>query len=197
MTYAELRAAAEATVGEDGVAAALRDEWKLLPTSADKRLRCLALVQRLWSLSGRSGPAVIVYFSPPFYPHVKASPSPLHEAVAEVAAGHPEIPLVTCEYFPFLSDMSYLRLDSDIEASALTANMPLWHAPGDPDYPGGYSLPLEAIRQLDLPVVNLGPYGRGAHQRGERALMSYSFAVLPQLVYETIMKLATAPEASR
>ena len=34
-------------------------------------------------------------------------------------------------------------------------------------------------------------------QRGERVLMSYSFGVLPQLVYETIMKLATLPVASR
>ena len=197
MTYAELRDAAVAAVGEDGVAEALRDEWKRLSISADKRVRSLALVQRLWKTLGLSGPAVVVYFSPPFYPHVKASPSPLHEAVAEVAAGHPEIPLVTCEYFPFLSDMSYLRLDSEMETLALTQNMPVWQTPGEPGYPGAYSLPLEAIRQLDLPVVNLGPYGKGAHQRGERVLMSYSFAVLPQLVYETIMKLATLPEASR
>jgi arginine utilization protein RocB len=92
--------------------------------------------------------------------------------------------------------MSYLRLDDEIETSSLTRNMPVWQAPGELGYPGAYSLPLEAMRQLDLPVVNLGPYGRGAHQRDERVLMSYSFRVLPQLVYETIMKLATVPEAS-
>ena len=86
--------------------------------------------------------------------------------------------------------MSYLRLDPEIETSALIRNMPVWHPPDEAVSPGAYSLPLEAIRRLDLPVVNLGPYGSGAHQRGERALMSYSFGILPQLLYETVKELA-------
>jgi arginine utilization protein RocB len=175
--------------GKAAVAEALADEWSRLPATADKRLRSLAQVQRLWSISGLSGPAVIIYYSPPFYPHVKASPCLLHTAVAKVTEGHPEIPLVEREYFPFLSDMSYLRLDPGIETSTLIRNMPVWQS-GDEATPGAYSLPLEEIRRLDLPVVNLGPYGRGAHQRGERALMSYSFGILPQLVYETVSELA-------
>ncbi len=55
--------------------------------------------------------------------------------------------------------------------------------------PGSYRLPFEAMRQLNLPVVNLGPYGKGAHQPGERVLMSYAFGELPQLVYEVIAHL--------
>jgi arginine utilization protein RocB len=190
MTYESLRLHAESTRGEAAVAQALAEEWSRLPATADKRLRSLYQVQRLWSISGLFGPAVIIYYSPPFYPHVKASPCSLHAAVAGVAEKHPEIPLAEREYFPFLSDMSYLRLDPEIETSALIRNMPVWQSPGEPTLPGAYSLPLEAIRQLDLPVVNLGPYGRGAHQRGERVLMSYSFGVLPQLVYETVKELA-------
>ena len=46
------------------------------------------------------------------------------------------------------------------------------------------------IRALDLPVVNLGVYGKGAHQRGERVLMSYSFGTLPRLIVETLERLA-------
>jgi arginine utilization protein RocB len=38
-------------------------------------------------------------------------------------------------------------------------------------------------------VINLGPYGRGVHQSGEGVLMSYSFGILPQLIYEVIERL--------
>ena len=50
--------------------------------------------------------------------------------------------------------------------------------------PGSYHLPFKDIQELGLPIVNFGPYGFGAHQRGERVLMSYSFGVLPQLLYD-------------
>jgi arginine utilization protein RocB len=195
MTYSNLRVSAVSTVGEAGVTQALAEEWEHLPEIMDKRVRSVHQVTRLWSISGLSGPAIIIYFAPPFYPHVRGTPSPLHEAVAKVAEAHPELPLVQQEYYPFVSDLSYLRLDPDIASSALIQNMPIWQEPDEPKHPGAYSLPLEAIRQLDLPVVNLGPYGRGAHQRGERVLMSYSFGVLPQLLYETIAELATPSEA--
>jgi arginine utilization protein RocB len=191
MTYESLRLQAESLRGQAAVREALAEEWGRLPEGADKRLRSLAQVQRLWSISGLSGPAVIIYYSPPFYPHVKASPCALHAAVARVAERHPEIPLIEREYFPFLSDMSYLRLDPEIETTSLIRNMPVWQSPDGPTSPGAYTLPLEAIRRLDLPVVNLGPYGQGAHQRGERVLMSYSFDILPQLVYETVKELAS------
>ena len=97
--------------------------------------------------------------------------------------------LVQQEYFPLLSDLSYLRLDPDIDCSALSANMPVWSESGAPPHPGSYSLPLAAIQELALPVADFGVYGRGAHQRSERVLMSYSFGVLPELIYEVIEHL--------
>ena len=65
------------------------------------------------------------------------------------------------DYFPLISDMSYLRLDPDIDPAALIANLPIWNdAPMSAAFarPGSYRLPLEGMRQLNLPVVNLGPY---------------------------------------
>jgi arginine utilization protein RocB len=117
-------------------------------------------------------------------------PCRLHTIARAVAEVHPELQLEVQEYFPFISDMSYLRLDADFESSALTTNIPTWQEPGTTLRPGGYHLPLEAIQELGLPVINLGPYGKGAHQAGERVLMSYSFGILPQLICEVILKLA-------
>ncbi len=195
LTYVELRALAAAAVGEARVAAALDAEWARWPAETDSRTRCLHLARRLWALGGLRGPAVVIFFAPPFYPHVAEAPCALHAAVRAVAAAHPTLRLRMEEFFPFLSDMSYLRLDAGLDVAALAANMPVWQAEESEPRAGAYRLPLEAIARLNLAVVNLGPYGKGAHQRGERALMSLSFGALPELVYETIERLGegTAP----
>ncbi|HEV7129700.1 MAG TPA: M20/M25/M40 family metallo-hydrolase, partial [Ktedonobacterales bacterium] len=189
LTYAELCARAARHAGAEEVARELADEWARWPAELDKRERSLHLVRRLWSLSGATGPAIVVYYSPPYYPHVAATNGALHAAVRAVMAVHPELDLIERAYYPYISDMSYLRLDAGVDTAALTANMPVWTEPAAAPRPGAYSLPLEEMRALDLPVVNLGPYGRGAHQRGEAVLMSYSFGVLPQLLWEVIEEL--------
>jgi arginine utilization protein RocB len=113
--------------------------------------------------------------------------------MASVAAAHPELQLQTVEFYPYISDMSYLRLDPGMYLAALKANMPLW-SDEFPPVGGAYSLPLDEIARLGLPMINLGPYGWGAHQRGERLLQSYSFGVLPQLIVEVVERLSALNE---
>jgi arginine utilization protein RocB len=189
LTWQELWAGCVARLGEEAVAAALDDAWTRLPGGIDSRERSMRLAHALWTLSGREGPATVLYYSPPYYPHIAAAPCELHTAVAEVASSHPDLQLSVEEFYPFISDMSYLQLDTAADLTALTANMPTWRADGASPRDGEYSLPLAEITALGLPVVNFGPYGAGAHQRGERLLMSYSFETLPQLLLETIERL--------
>jgi arginine utilization protein RocB len=189
LTYAELYRETAARLGEVRVRALLSEEGARLPADLDARERSLWLVQRLWAESGRSGPAIVLYYSPPYYPHVAARPGALHAAVAAVAQAHPELNLTIEEFYPYISDMSYLRLDPNFDVAALAANLPQWREPQDPPLPGAYTLPFEAIRALDMPFVDLGPFGGGVHQRGEWVLASYSFGVVPQLVYEAIGRL--------
>ncbi len=189
LTYAELYQEMVQRLGEQQVASELHAEWEQQPTTLDTRERSLHLVHRLWTLSGRQGPAVVLYYSPPYYPHVSATPGPLQDAITEVITAHPEIPLVQQEYFPYLSDLSYLRLDADVDPSILKTNMPIWKEPTAQET-RGYYLPLETIEKLNIPVVNFGVYGQGAHQRNEAVLMSYSFGTLPELICETIERLA-------
>jgi arginine utilization protein RocB len=194
MTLAELRAATEARLGVEAVSADLAALNEASTATLDKRERSLCLAQRLWTLSGFSGPAVVLYYSPPYYPHAQAAPGALHKAMAAVAMDHPELQLQSVEFYPYISDMSYLRLDSGMDLSALKANMPLW-SDEFPPASGAYSLPLDEIARLGLPMINLGPYGWGAHQRGERLLQSYSFGVLPQLIVEVIERLCVLNDA--
>jgi arginine utilization protein RocB len=189
LTWQELREGCVARLGEDAVAKALEGAWTRLPDVLDSRERSMRLAHALWTLSGREGPAIVLYYSPPYYPHIAAAPCELHTAVAEVASSHSDLQLSVEEFYPFISDMSYLQLDTAADLTALTANMPVWRADGASPRAGDYPLPLAEVAALGLPVVNFGPYGAGAHQRGERLLMSYSFETLPRLLLETIERL--------
>ncbi|HET9110433.1 MAG TPA: M20/M25/M40 family metallo-hydrolase [Ktedonobacterales bacterium] len=189
VTWAELRAEVAARQGEAALASALAEEWARWPAETDKRERSVRLVECLWTLSERAGPAIVLFFAPPYYPAVPAVPSPLLDALRETLAAHPDERLVEEEFFPLLSDMSYLRLDPSVDATALCENMPVWRDAAAAT-PGGYHVPLEEMRSLDMPVINIGPYGRDLHQRGERALMSFSFATAPRVIDETIIRLA-------
>ncbi|MBV9229892.1 MAG: M20/M25/M40 family metallo-hydrolase [Chloroflexi bacterium] len=190
LSYAELYSETVQLLGEERVTAELTAEWEHWPATLDKRERSLHIVRRLWALSGRQGPAVVIYYAPPYYPSVAPTPGVLQDAVTAVVEAHPELQLKQQPYFPYLSDMSYLRLDPGVDLAALTANMPVWSASAFSALPGSYNLPLEAIQQLALPAINWGPFGCGAHKRDEGVLMSYTFGVLPQLLYETVECLA-------
>jgi arginine utilization protein RocB len=193
LTLAELRSVAETKLGVEALNSDLAALSAALPATLDKREHSLQLAQRLWTLSGLSGPAVVLYYSPPYYPHAQASSGALRDAMAAVAAAHPELLLQMVEFYPYISDMSYLRLDPGMDLASLKANMPLW-SDAFPAASGTYSLPLDEIARLGLPMINLGPYGWSAHQRGERLLQSYSFGVLPQLIVEVIERLGALDE---
>lgn len=193
LTYSELYRETEQRLGRERVESELAIEWERWPMQLDKRERSLHITYKLWTMSGRSGPAIVIYYAPPYYPHVTATPGALQQAIDAVIARHPELSLVHKEYYPYLSDISYLRLDPDTDVSALTANMPVWRELSDAVHlPGSYSLPLYEIAMLNMPVANFGPYGQGAHQRDEAMLMSYSFGVLPQLLCEVIESIENA-----
>ncbi len=92
-TYARLSQDLKGRLGGQRLDGEIAAAWEALSAGLDARGRCLHLVLHLWALSGRGGPAIVVYYSPPFIPHVAATPGPLHEAVHAVAAAHPELHL--------------------------------------------------------------------------------------------------------
>ena len=43
------------------------------------------------------------------------------------------------------------------------------------------------MQELDLPVADIGSYGKDAHQFTERVEMGYTYEVLPEILYKTMM----------
>jgi len=151
---------------------------------ADPRERSRLIVQDLWLRSGirseLSGPAIISFLSPPYYPHGSIDIQEERTSVfvkAAISAARRN-GLTIKHFYPYISDNSYLRIPAD--GANLGNLMPLWRR--------GYSIPLDDIAALNLPVVNIGPWGVDAHKRTERVFAPYSFGVVPKIMEDVIRR---------
>jgi len=90
--------------------------------------------------------------------------------------------LVYKKFFPYISDLSYAAAPKDPKIIENFKN-------NMPGFGTKYDLPLEDMQKLDLPVLDIGAFGKDAHRFTERIEKKYSFEVAPVLVYKTIMNL--------
>lgn len=184
-TFSEVRRLAVGKAGESAVKVAL-DTARLAGRNADVRETGFAMIAALLDLLGDTDPVVVLAFLPPFYPYISPDRGPFGAAVRSVIGGRRtgDGKAVTLEeFYPYISDMSYLRLEPEIRKSlsGLTDEMPGW---GEL-----YSLDVDTIGRVDLPVVNAGPCGYGAHQPEERVDVDYSFRTLPGLILDIVAGL--------
>ena len=191
ITYEQLYSQVKAEMGEalDEIIAEFTEK-----TVTDDRIDArdfarlqVELVHKHWS---DREPVVIVYFSPPYYPHIhvkgerqleKNLMAAVHEAINTTET---EYQLVSKKFFPYIADLSYAAAPSDRQIIATLKN-------NTPGFGTKYELPLAAMADLNLPVLNIGPFGKDAHQFTERIEKNYSFKVAPELVYKTINNLLT------
>lgn len=189
LTYTELYDKIKGEIG-DKIDDVMKDfENKMLEDSSiDQRDFSLKMVEKLHGLWSDKDPVVIIYFTPPYYPHIyiegkeEKEKALLNAVKNAVDTTECEYKLVYKKFFPYISDLSYGACPKDPEIiSALKNNMP--------GFGSKYYLPLEDMQKLDLPVLDIGSFGKDAHKFTERIEKKYSFEVAPELVYKTIMNL--------
>lgn len=151
----------------------------------DRNTKIVEYVHNMWS---DKNPVVIVYFSQPYYPHIyiegkEPKEKALLDAVADaVDTTKTDYKLVYKKFFPYISDLSYgAAPKEDSIVAAFKENMP--------GFGTVYDLPLADMQELNLPVLDIGSFGKDAHKFTERIEKKYTFEVAPELVYKTIMNL--------
>ncbi|USY32641.1 M20/M25/M40 family metallo-hydrolase [Bacillus velezensis] len=154
------------------------------------RMRCFKAVEELQKLDPEQGAKVIIFYAPPYLPHnyLKEESTRdrllqhvIQEAVDKTAASTGET-FVFKKFFPYLADGSFLSLhETDEEVSAFIDNFPGWDVIG--------TIPFKEIRELNIPSVNIGVYGKDGHKWTERVYKPYTFHVLPELIQQTTMHL--------
>ena len=154
----------------------------------DERLYALKMVEAVHGIWSDQNPVVIAYFSPPYYPHIyvkgesELEKNLLNAVNKAIESTESNYHILMKKFYPYISDLSYGAAPREKNAiDSLKDNMP--------GFGSKYSLPLEEMQELNLPVVNIGPFGKDAHKFTERLEEDYSFNVAPRLVCRTIEEL--------
>ena len=145
----------------------------------DDREKSLRIADTLMIQCQELAPAIVLLFAPPYYPAVNSSNDELItqcvEYVKEQGPAKFELPVQQVHYFNGISDLSYVNYQDDGEGwTVFKSNTPVWGT--------SYSIPFDAMKELQAPVLNVGPLGKDAHKRTERLHMKSAFEEVPVLV---------------
>jgi len=169
--------------------------WK--DSDMDIRLYCCRLVEELHRFDENRSPVCIVFYSSLYSPRIALSKDNPREHRLQIAVRKAvegvqdkyQHPIVIRQFFPYISDMSFVSLsDDEAGIDAYKANMPAW---GNRHY-----VPFDEIRKLNVPIVNIGPYGFDAHKKWERVELTYSLEIVPKLIVSVIDGLWNSPATS-
>ncbi|UOQ42633.1 M20/M25/M40 family metallo-hydrolase [Halobacillus salinarum] len=149
------------------------------------------LVQNLAALCKDLGPMIILFYSPPFYPSVSSHSDKMIQHGAQVAMDYAKeeygVEVQEVEYFTGLSDLSFIGpVSSKSPIENLIEQMPIQGK--------GFLLPTDVMESITMPIINIGPLGKDAHQWTERLELSYSFEMLPKILAKTITHFFETPE---
>ncbi|MGN7399240.1 M20/M25/M40 family metallo-hydrolase [Cytobacillus praedii] len=156
----------------------------------DTRMFATRVVEEAWKWMADKSPAIILFYSSLYSPRIELTGKTdkeqalihaLEQAVEQVQPEYP-YPIVTRNFFPYISDMSFVALSDDEEGiRAVSDNNPGWGTKQFVEY--------SDIRNLNVPVINIGPYGVDAHKKLERMEMAYSLDIVPNITNLVIQGL--------
>ncbi|MGP7818939.1 M20/M25/M40 family metallo-hydrolase [Niallia sp. 01092] len=157
----------------------------------DDRMIAFEMVEALQNLDPEKKPRVIIFFAPPFLPSNTLQNDErsieLKQIIANVLESSGEKykeSFSLRNYFPYLCDGSFLAFHGNAaEIETIKANFPGM----DQLFP----LALEEMKELNIPALNIGVYGKGGHKWTERVYKPYSFHTLPLIIREVTEKLLT------
>ncbi|PUB11465.1 M20/M25/M40 family metallo-hydrolase [Paenisporosarcina sp. OV554] len=162
----------------------------LQQTDLDTRMFAVRVVEETWKWMPDKNPTIILFYSSLYSPRIEVTGKSdkeqnlldaLDMAVETVQPNYPH-PIVTKNFFPYISDMSFVALSDDESGiSAVSTNNPGWGTKHYVDY--------EAIRAINVPVINIGPYGYDAHKQYERMERDFTLNIVPNLTNEVLKNL--------
>lgn len=151
----------------------------------DDREKSIRIVDQLMIRCQELAPATVLLYAPPYYPAINSSNHPLVIQSIELMKKTAQTFAIEVEqihYFNGICDLSYVNYTDDSnEWLAFERNTPVW---GDT-----YSIPFKEMSALQGPVLNVGPFGKDAHQKTERLHVDSAFKEMPVMIDKLIKSL--------
>ena len=156
----------------------------------DERDFAIKVIGEVVRLSPDRDPKIVVAFAPPYYPHLRnkgESQKEKHlmgvvDRLQKYGKESFDMEWRVNRFHKGISDMSYCGLQD-------AQDVLLMLKPNMPTFGYSYTLPLEEMAKLNVPVVNVGPWGKDAHKFTERLHMPFAYEIAPQLLKFTVMGL--------
>jgi arginine utilization protein RocB len=153
----------------------------------DDREKSIRIADKLMIQCQELAPAIILLFAPPYYPAVNSSNDPLiikSVQLMKETASKFDLDVSQIHYFNGICDLSYVQYSDNVDGlTTFERNAPVW---GDT-----YTIPFAEMLQLQAPVLNVGPFGKDAHQRTERLHVDSGFIHTPFMLESLIKSMFT------
>ncbi len=156
----------------------------------DLRDFSVSVIEEAWKWSVDKSPVAVIYYSSLFSARIEMTgKTPKEKALLDsvkasidLVQEHSDKPIVVKMFYPYISDSSFMALSDDPhELVALEKNMPSWGTK--------YNHPIDDVMDINVPVVNIGTYGKDGHKFTERVHMKYTFENVTNMTCNTIKSL--------
>ncbi|PAB58668.1 M20/M25/M40 family metallo-hydrolase [Anaeromicrobium sediminis] len=156
----------------------------------DLRIFSVKVIEEAWKWSSDKSPSIIVFFGSVFSARIEMTGKTekerelldsVNNSIKKVQE-HCENPIKVRMFYPYISDSSFMALSDDVETiETLGKNMPSWKTK--------YFYDVNEVLEINVPVVNIGTFGKDGHMITERVHMKYTFENVPNMTYSTICEL--------
>lgn len=156
----------------------------------DLRMFGLKVCEEAWKWSDDKTPICIVFFGSIFSARIEVTgKNDKEKALLNAVEGaidkirpEAEREIKTRMFYPYIADSSFMEVcDDTLAIQALRDNMP--------QYGVKYVHEIDKIEKINVPVVNIGTFGRDGHMLTERVDMKQTFRNVPNITFESICTL--------
>lgn len=156
----------------------------------DMRLFSLKVAEEAWKWHEDKSPALVVFFGSVYSARIEMTRKTEKErdlldaveSAVEKVRPESERLIKTRMFYPYISDSSFMAVCDELSSvQAIESNMPAWNHK--------YVHKTDKILEINVPVVNIGTFGRDGHMLTERVDMKQTFRNVPNITYETIVEL--------
>ena len=156
----------------------------------DMRLFSLKVAEEAWKWHEDKSPALVVFFGSVYSARIEMTRKTEKEralldaveTAVEKVRPESERLIKTRMFYPYISDSSFMAVCDELSSvQAIESNMPTWKHK--------YVHETDKILEINVPVVNIGTFGRDGHMLTERVDMKQTFRNVPNITYETIVEL--------